>query len=134
MFKLFFATPEKKIVSGADLEEISLPGDKGELNILAGHAPLMTSLSPGLVSYRLTSGETGKMAVGWGYAQVSSDGVSVLAESAVTGDEVDAQKNADQLKIVEAKLANETLDDSDWENVHRQIERLRSEIDLSKAH
>lgn len=137
MFKLFFATPEKKIVSDAELEEIILPADRGELNILPGHAPLMTTLSAGILRYRLKNGEEKKMAISWGYCQVSSDGVTVLAETAVEGDEIDTKVVQDHLTQQESLLTADSLSDEDWDKVHNEIARLRAELDLvgeSKSH
>jgi len=91
MFKLFFATPERKIVADLELDEITVPGQLGELNILEGHAPLMTTLEPGIVRYTLKNGEKKKMAISWGYCQISADGVTVLAESAALAEDLDGK-------------------------------------------
>ncbi len=130
MFKLNFATPDKKVVSDGELEEITLPAFRGELNILPGHSPLMTTLEAGIVKYRLKGGETQKVAIGWGYCQVSAEGVNVLAETAVEADEIDTKVVSDRLKSLEFRLANESLDDHNWENVQHDIERLKAELNL----
>ncbi len=130
MFKLNFATPDKKVVSDADLEEITLPAFAGELNILPGHSPIMTSLEAGILSYRLTNGEEKKFAVSWGYCQVSSEGVNVLAESAVTADEVEIKVVQEHLQQQEEKLAVESLEDLDWEKTQHEVARLKAEIEL----
>lgn len=130
MFKLNFATPDKKVVSDADLEEITLPAFAGELNILPGHSPIMTSLEAGILKYRLKNGEEKKFAVSWGYCQVSSEGVNVLAESAVTAEEVDLKTVQNHLKLQEEKLAMESMEDADWEKAQHEVARLKAEIDL----
>lgn len=130
MFKLFFATPEKKIASDVELEEITLPADKGELNILPGHAPLMTTLAPGILRYKLKNGEEKKMAIGWGYCQVSSDGVTVLAETAVHAEDIDTKVVQEHLTQNESLLTGETLSDVDWDKAQNEIARLRAELDL----
>lgn len=120
-----------------ELEEITLPANRGELNILPGHAPLMTTLEAGILRYRLKNGETKKVAIGWGYCQVSPEAVNVLAETAMTAAEIDLKVVQDQLKAQEAKLATESLDDRQWEHTNHEIERLRAELNLanqSKAH
>lgn len=133
MFKLNLVTPEKKIVTDQELEEITLPAFKGELNILPGHAPLMTTLEAGILTYRLKNGETGRYAIGWGYCQVSADGVTVLAEDAVTAAEVDTKVAADHLSKNEARLLNESLDDQEYEKVQHEIARLHAELDITKS-
>ena len=132
MFKLNFATPDKKVVAGEELEEITVPAFRGELNILPGHAPLMTTLEAGIVRYRLKSGETRKMAIGWGYCQISPEAVNVLAESAMAGGEIDLEVVSRKLKAEEEKLATESLDDKGWERANLEIGRLRAEAALAK--
>ena len=136
MFKLYFATPDKKIVSDADLEEITLPAHAGELNILPGHLPLMTVLEAGILRYKLKNLETQKIAISWGYCQISPDGVTVLAESAVLGPDVDTKLIHQQLQQNEAKLVGETLDDAGWEQTQHEIALLRAELALlsEKSH
>jgi F-type H+-transporting ATPase subunit epsilon len=136
MFKLYFAAPDKKIVSDMDLEEITLPGNAGELNILPGHAPLMTTLSAGILSYKLKNGESARMAISWGYCQISSDGVTVLAETAVHGHDLDEKVLLKELKHFEDTMATQSLDDDQWEKTNLEIARLRAEMNLlkEKAH
>lgn len=137
MFKLNLMTPEKKMVAGQELEEVTVPAFKGELNILPGHAPLMTTLQPGILSYKLKSGETMKIAIGWGYCQVSPEAVNILAELACAANEVDTKKVQEKLKAEEAKLVNASLDDMDWQLAQHEIARLKAELELAggaKAH
>lgn len=131
MFKLDFLTPESVIVLDQELEEITLPAFKGELNILPGHAPLMTTLTPGILSYKLKNGDSRKYAISWGYCQVSEKGVSVLAETVTTANEIVASKVQDSLKAVESKLISQSLDDVEWKRTQREIAHLRAQLDLS---
>lgn len=131
MFKLDFVTPESKIAIDQDLHEITLPAERGELNILPGHAPLMTTLRPGILTFKLTNGESGRYAISWGYCQVSERGVSVLAETAVTATEVNVKADQDQLKQFESRLLNESLEDQDWELVQNEIARLKVELEIA---
>jgi F-type H+-transporting ATPase subunit epsilon len=131
MFKLYFATPDRKITSDLELEEITLPAYAGELNILPGHAPLMTTLEAGILKYKLKNGQSDVMAISWGYCQVSADGVTVLAETAVHADEIDTKVVAEHLKRNEERIGVEMLDDAEWEKAQHEISRLRSELDLA---
>ena len=131
MFKLNFVTPEKKIVTDQKLEEITLPAFKGELNILPGHAPLMTTLEAGIVHYRLADGTQDRFAISWGYCQVSGDGVSVLAETALAKDEIDSKAVAEHLKEKEALLITQELDDHGWVTLQHEIARLKAELQLA---
>lgn len=134
MFKLDLVTPEQKLVFGEELEEITLPAFRGELNILPGHAPLMTTLTPGLLTYRLKNGETKTLAISWGYCQVSASGVSVLVEAVVARDQVDVKAAQEGLRNLEARLLTETLDDSEWQQTQLEIGQLRAEIELTQHH
>jgi len=67
MFKLNLVTPDKKIVTDQELDEVTLPAYAGELNILPGHAPLMTTLTAGALKYKLKGQESEELAVSWGY-------------------------------------------------------------------
>jgi F-type H+-transporting ATPase subunit epsilon len=130
MFKLTFVTPEKKIETDQELEEITLPANRGELNILPGHSPLMTTLEAGIVAYKLKNGTSQKLAISWGYCQVSSDGVTLLAETAMVASEIDVAAVNEHLKQKEELLMKEVLDDHQWETLHQEISRLRAEQDL----
>lgn len=134
MFKLNLVTPEKKLVAGQELEEITLPAFVGELNILPGHAPLMTTLEPGILKYRLKGNqESVKAAISWGYCQVSTEGVNVLAETAVMADEIDIKVLKEHLRHQEGILANETLNDAQWKQTNNEIFRLYAEIELASS-
>lgn len=133
MFKLFLVTPEKKIVMDQELEDLVLPAFKGELNILPGHAPMMTTLEPGILRYKLKSGETGRFAISWGYCQVSAEGVRVLAETAMTASEIDVAAAKSELDNDELRLGKEHLSDTDWETLHREIGRLKAEIQITSS-
>ena len=56
MFTLNLVTPEKKLVTDLEVEEVIVPGFKGQLDILPGHAPLMTTLGTGVLRYRARTG------------------------------------------------------------------------------
>jgi F-type H+-transporting ATPase subunit epsilon len=131
MFKLNLMTPEKKVVADQELDEITVPAFKGELNILPGHAPLMTTLQPGILSYKLKNGESLRMAIGWGYCQVSPEAVNVLAELAFATDEIDVRNAQEKLKTEESRLVNEMLTDLDWNLVQHEIDRLKAELELA---
>ena len=111
MFSLTLVTPEKRLVAGAEIEEVFVPADRGELNILPGHAPLMTTLTPGILRYRLKGeAKLNAVAISWGYCQVNPQGVNVLAETAERPEEIDKQRLEIQLRTVSAKLSSPDVD------------------------
>jgi len=89
-FHLEIVTPEKMIVRD-EAEEMQIPGKSGYLGILPGHAPLITVLSSGELSYR-NGGQTHRYAVVWGFAEVLPDKVTVLAEAAERPEDIDVNR------------------------------------------
>lgn len=86
--KLLVVTAEKKVVD-TEADDVTLPGEMGYLGILPGHAALITLLKTGVVSYR-NGGESEAFALDGGFAEVSSDVVTVLAGLAERRSEIDA--------------------------------------------
>ena len=96
-FQLEIVTPEKKVVDTA-AEEVQIPGKNGYLGVLPGHAPLITELAVGEISYRANAQEQ-RLAVAWGFAEVLPNKVTILAETAERPSEIDvdrAQKSKDR--------------------------------------
>ena len=131
MFTLTLVTPDRRLVAGAEIEEVFVPGDRGELNILPGHAPLMTTLRPGIVRYRL-KGETTlhRVAVSSGYAQVNSRGVNVLAETAERAEDLDQTRIDSALAEAESRLAASDASVDELEEMTHKIEVARVHKEL----
>jgi F-type H+-transporting ATPase subunit epsilon len=89
-FHLEIVTPEKMLVKD-DAEEMQIPGKSGYLGILPGHAPIITELGVGEMTYR-KGGETHRFVVAWGFAEVLPDRVTILAENADRPQEIDVNK------------------------------------------
>src|ERR1700690_2740546 len=90
-FQLEIVTPEKKVVDTASAEEIQIPGKNGYLGVLPGHAPLITELAVGEITFR-DAGEDQHLAVAWGFAEVLPDKVTILAETAERPSEIDVER------------------------------------------
>jgi F-type H+-transporting ATPase subunit epsilon len=101
-FHLEIVTPEKMIVSD-DADEMQIPGKGGYLGILPGHAPLISELSSGELSYR-NGGQTHRFAVAWGFAEVLPDKVTILAEAAERPEEIDVNRAQAQKQRAEELL------------------------------
>ncbi len=111
MFTLTLVTPEKRLVAGIQIEEVFVPADRGELNILPGHAPLMTTLTPGILRYRLKGeAKLNAVAISWGYCQVNPLGVNVLAETAERPEEIDKQRLETQFRTASSRLSSSDVD------------------------
>jgi len=89
-FQLEIVTPAKLMVKDV-AEEAQIPGLNGYLGILPGHAPLITELAVGTITYRSGS-TTHSLAVAWGFAEVLQDKVTILAETAERPQEIDVER------------------------------------------
>ncbi|KYG66696.1 ATP synthase subunit epsilon [Bdellovibrio bacteriovorus] len=132
MFKLTIVTPEKRILVGQEVEEVTVPAFKGELNILPGHAPLITTLETGVMKWKIKGKELQQLAViSWGYCQVSPEGVNILANIAELPEEIDLEMTKTQLAESEKKVMNELITDEDWAEFQREWAHARAKIDVA---
>jgi F-type H+-transporting ATPase subunit epsilon len=109
--KLSLTTPKGALVD-TDVEEVTAPGEIGELGVLPGHVPLMTALRPGVLSYR-SKEHDGVVAVGQGFLQVAPqartdapgrDRVLVLVDEALAAADVDREAAARDLAAADKEL------------------------------
>ena len=103
-FQLEIVTPEKKVVDTA-AEEIQIPGKNGYLGVLPGHAPLITELAVGEITYRAAAKQE-RLAVAWGFAEVLPDKVTILAETAERPSEIDAERARQAKARAEQRLTS----------------------------
>jgi F-type H+-transporting ATPase subunit epsilon len=130
-FQLEIVTPEKKVVN-TTAAEAQIPGKNGYLGILPGHAPLITELAVGEITYRESSGSAGeqRLAVAWGFAEVLPDKVTILAESAERPAEIDVARAREAKERAEQRL---TSGDTNVD-VERSLDALhRAEVRLEVA-
>src|SRR5579859_998248 len=100
--QLEVVTPERLVVNDT-AEYIEIPGKTGYIGVLPGHAPLITELAVGEISYR-TGSETRRLAVAWGFAEVLQNKVTILAETAEKAEEIDTARAEAAKKKAEAEL------------------------------
>lgn len=136
MFRLRLVTPSKKLVEGLECLEVFVPAFRGELNILPGHAPLVTTLETGVLKYRLAEqpNELYAVAVSWGYCEVNPQGVNILAETAESSAEIDVARVQEALKSAEAQLNNEVLTEEDSLKVQRKLKRAEVRLEVVQGH
>ena len=96
-------SPERKIAS-AEAESVTIPGMEGDLTAMADHAPFLTTLRPGYVVVRNGSNEDQYFVTG-GFAEISNNTVSVLAELAMEGAAIDPEWLDERIKEAEEALA-----------------------------
>jgi F-type H+-transporting ATPase subunit epsilon len=107
-YKLEIVTPEKKAYS-EQVEFAVFPGSEGELGVLAGHAPLLSRLDPGVI--RITRNNTvERLAIAGGFIEVRNNNVSVLAETAEFPREINASAALKAKSDAEEALKNAPTD------------------------
>ena len=87
-FKFELVSPERLLVS-EQVESVVIPGAEGEMTVMAHHAPVMTTIQPGVVTVKATSGQEERYVVFGGFADILSTGCTLLAESAVAVKDID---------------------------------------------
>src|SRR5713226_7199689 len=115
--ELVIVTPEKQLLRGK-VADMQMPGENGYLGILPGHAPLMTELGIGELSYHDMGGkESEHVAIVRGFAEVLGDRVTALAETAERAEEIDVQRAKDALARAEKRLASNDPN-IDWDRAN----------------
>ncbi|HEY6337535.1 MAG TPA: F0F1 ATP synthase subunit epsilon [Candidatus Sulfotelmatobacter sp.] len=127
-FQLEIVTPEKKVVDTA-AEELQIPGKNGYLGVLPGHAPLITELAVGEITFREGATEQ-RLAVAWGFAEVLPDKVTILAETAERPSEIDVERARKAKERAEQRLAS---GDSavDVERALDSLQRAESRLEVA---
>jgi F-type H+-transporting ATPase subunit epsilon len=116
-FHFDLVSPEKLAFSG-EVDQVDVPGAEGDFGVLAGHAPVVAAIRPGVLTV-FSGGKQEKIIVLGGLAEMSDKGLTVLADVATSLEELDRAKFADQISEMEAKLSEKEGDGLD-----REIERL----------
>jgi len=120
---LEFVSPESVLFSG-DVDQVDLPGAEGDMGILAGHAPLVTTLRPGIVTiYR--GGAREPVVVTGGFAEVGPTGLTVLADRAVAREDFDTTTLASEIKDTEEDVADAT-DEHQRDKLARHLQQLKT--------
>ena len=112
-FHLDIVTPEKTVYSG-EIVHFQAPGVDGSFGVLARHQPLLSALGIGRVGFREADGTERVLALGGGFADVSTDGATILAEAAEFGDAIGVERARAARDRAQDRLNNRTPEvDSD---------------------
>jgi F-type H+-transporting ATPase subunit epsilon len=127
-FQLEIVTPEKLVVKEA-VDEAQIPGLDGYLGILPGHAPLITELGVGVITYR-AGGATKTLSVAWGFAEVLQDKVTILAETVERPDEIDVAR-AQQAKERAEQLLKSNDPELDYDRAQDDLRRAETRLKVA---
>ncbi len=122
-FKFELVSPERVLLS-VDAEQVELPGADGDFTVMAGHAPVTSTLRPGTIHAKSAGGKKA-IFVKSGFVEVQGTSVVVLAESAFLTDEVDPRQLEVELKATETALAAAN-DDEARRHLGMAIEQMRA--------
>ncbi len=126
---LEMVTPYKKVLS-LDVDEITAPGAMGELGLLPGHTPLLTTLKIGDLGYK-QDGKTFHVAVNWGYLEVGDDKVTILVDTAEKADEIDLERAKAALGRAEEALKTLSQEDVDFAVMEAALQRALVRIKVA---
>jgi F-type H+-transporting ATPase subunit epsilon len=124
-FQFDLVSPEEVVFSG-QVEHVVVPGSEGEFGVLAGHAPLIAMLRPGIL--RILPEDQRIMVTG-GFAEVSPEGLTVLADRATPIEDVDREMLAGEIQDTEEDLAD-TSSDARRDKLRTKLEQLRAVQDV----
>ena len=128
-FQLEIVTPEKMVVRDV-AEEMQLPGKGGYLGILPGHAPLITELAVGEITYR-SGNHTHHLSVAWGFAEVLPDKVTILAETAERADEINVARAQVAKQRAEAHIPGCNTEE-DFQRTADNLKRADTRLEVAQ--
>jgi F-type H+-transporting ATPase subunit epsilon len=129
-FQLEIVTPEKLVVKDS-AEEAQIPATTGYIGVLPGHAPLITELGAGEISYR-SGGQVHRFATAWGFAEVLPDKVTILAETVERADEIDVTRAKQDLTQSEDALKQAESEEEVSKDLGK-VRRAEVRIEVAEA-
>jgi F-type H+-transporting ATPase subunit epsilon len=121
-FHFDLVSPEKLAFSG-EVDQVDIPGVEGDFGVLAGHAPVVAAIRPGILTVT-TGGTHRKIIVLGGLAEVSDKGLTVLADVATSIEELDRAQLAETIAGMEAMLAEK--EGSELDHALERLDHFRS--------
>jgi F-type H+-transporting ATPase subunit epsilon len=122
-FHLDLVSPEKLLFSG-EVEQVDVPGSEGDFGVLAGHAPLIATLRPGILTIFREGGSI-RVVVTGGFAEVGPVGLTVLADMAVPVEDFSPSVLAGEIKSTEENAAA-TKDDARRDKLAHRLDQLKA--------
>ena len=128
---LEIVTPEARVYSDT-IDSVVIPTVEGEIGVLAGHIPLLTQVADG--ELRVTKGAaTSYLAIGGGFAQIDGDKVSVLAERAISEEQIDEKAVEDAMKRAEQAIHDaKDMDPNEFEHLQNMVRFAGTQLALKR--
>jgi F-type H+-transporting ATPase subunit epsilon len=126
---LEIVTPERMAFTGL-VEEVTIPGTEGEFGVLRGHAPLLSSVDVGELSFTKDHKKV-RYAVNTGYAEVTASKATVLVETAERADQIDLERARRARERAEEKIAKLPKEDAEFEKARMALMRAITRINTA---
>ncbi len=117
-------SPERLLFSG-NVAEVDIPGTEGDMGILPGHAPVLSTLRPGVVTVTKEGGAKERIFVRGGFAEVNPQGLTVLAEVAVPVAELNADRLAQEIRNAQEDVSD-AQDDETRRRAQESVDHLQA--------
>ncbi|WP_428641122.1 F0F1 ATP synthase subunit epsilon [Roseibium sp.] len=131
LFQFELVSPERQLLS-EQVSEVIVPGADGEFGVLKNHSLFMSTITPGILKVRKEGDGWDEYFVRGGFADVTPEGLTVLAEQAVPVGEIDAEQLDQQIRNAEEDVADAKDDDS-RQRAERTLSRLKDVVEALKA-
>ena len=132
MLNLEIVTPEKRVLSET-VDVVTVPTASGEVGILTDHAPLISALKSGILSYNRGGGATERMVISGGFVEVSANKVSVLTDTAERSDEIDVEAARLEREAAEKSLGAWKGSEDEFETEKERLERAQARLQLASG-
>ena len=135
MLTLHIFGPEKKVVEGRRVAEVTLPGSEGQVQILPGHAAMVGALETGILSYRIEGDAVARAAISTGFFEVADDQVTLTVETLEMSGDVDVDRARRAQANAEKMLQDATLDEHQFKKYELKLQRalIRQQTATTKA-
>lgn len=128
---LTIVTPEKKVVKDLQVDSLVMPAANGEVTILSGHTHLLTALAAGNI-YTHSDVENIHFLVGYGFAEVRNDRVSIFAEWLEPASALDLEKAEKARAEVEETVMNKVLGELEYAKYMQELDVAHKRIEMAK--
>jgi F-type H+-transporting ATPase subunit epsilon len=123
LMKFELVSPERLLIS-SEVQQVTVPGTEGLFTVLPNHAPVLSTLRPGVVEVVTEEGRSERIFVRGGFAEVNNLGLTVLAEVAIPLDELDSSALDQQVRDAEEDVAD-AQDDETRRRAQESLDHLR---------
>ena len=127
---LTVVTPETELVS-EEVDQVNAPGSEGDFGVLYDHAPILTNLRSGQLSYE-NDGETTALVISGGYLEVTDNRVTILAETGEFLHEIDRERAERARSQAEEKLSNPDLSEEEFSETQKKLFRAIARLENSE--